>query len=168
MIVGLGKTGLSCARFLARRGLSIAVTDSRDNPPGLAALTQELPGVALFLGGFDDTAFVAADGIIVSPGVALQEPAIAAAIARGKPVLGDIELFARCVAAPVIAVTGSNGKSTVTALVGEMARLAGRDARIGGHEFPVLEDQRDDRFRQDEQPDRRRDDQHGGQSQPLA
>ena len=140
LIVGLGKTGLSCARFLARRGLSIAVTDSRDNPPGLAALTQELPGVALFLGGFDDTAFVAADGIIVSPGVALQEPAIAAAIARGKPVLGDIELFARCVAAPVIAVTGSNGKSTVTALVGEMARLAGRDARIGGNlGTPALE-----------------------------
>ncbi len=140
LIVGLGKTGLSCARFLAGLGLPIAVTDSREQPPGLAALRDELPGVALFVGGFDEAAFARADQIIVSPGVSLREPLIAAALANGTPVLGDIELFARCLDAPVVAITGSNGKSTVTTLLGEMARAAGKHARVGGNlGTPALE-----------------------------
>jgi UDP-N-acetylmuramoylalanine--D-glutamate ligase len=133
LIVGLGKTGMSCARFLAAQGIALAVTDSRNQPPELECLQQELPDVAIFTGGFDANAFAAADQIIVSPGVSLREPLIADAIDRGVPVLGDIELFARYVDGPVIAVTGSNGKSTVTALVGEIAEQAGLDVRVGGN-----------------------------------
>jgi UDP-N-acetylmuramoylalanine--D-glutamate ligase len=133
LVVGLGVTGLSCARFLARRGVEVAVTDSREQPPALAAMQQELPDIALFLGGFDSDAFARAQRIVVSPGVSLQEPLLLAARRRGVEVIGDIELFARVATAPVIAVTGSNGKSTVTTLVGAMARRAGKDVRVGGN-----------------------------------
>jgi UDP-N-acetylmuramoylalanine--D-glutamate ligase len=133
LVVGLGATGLSCARFLAKQGVEVAVTDSREQPPAVAAIRGELPDVALFLGGFDADIFARAERIVVSPGVPLREPLIAAARRRGVEVVGDIELFARMVEAPVIAITGSNGKSTVTTLVGEMARQAGRQVRVGGN-----------------------------------
>jgi UDP-N-acetylmuramoylalanine--D-glutamate ligase len=133
LIVGLGKTGLSCARFLAARGVRAAITDSRENPPGLARLREELPDTALFLGGFQAAAFAACEQLIVSPGVALSEPLIQATRQRGVPVLGDIDLFAQMAAAPVLAVTGSNGKSTVVSLLGEMARCAGWRAAVGGN-----------------------------------
>jgi UDP-N-acetylmuramoylalanine--D-glutamate ligase len=131
--VGLGKTGLSCARYLYRRGVEIAVTDSRADPPGLAALRTEMPDVPLFLGGFDETAFAAARRLLVSPGVPLSEPQVAAALNRGVEVIGDIELFARAVTAPLAAITGSNGKSTVTSLLGEMACGSGLRAAVGGN-----------------------------------
>jgi UDP-N-acetylmuramoylalanine--D-glutamate ligase len=133
LIVGLGKTGLSCARFLAPRGVPLAVTDSRAAPPALAALRDELPDVAVFVGGFNEAAFAAAEQFVVSPGISLNEPVIARARRRGVPVVGDIELFARAADAPIIAITGSNGKSTVTTLVGEMARCAGLKAAVGGN-----------------------------------
>ncbi|MEW6354511.1 MAG: UDP-N-acetylmuramoyl-L-alanine--D-glutamate ligase, partial [Pseudomonadota bacterium] len=133
VVVGLGKTGLSCARFLAARGVPVAVTDSRAHPPGLDTLRDELPDVAVFMGGFNADALAHAEQIVLSPGVSLREPAVAAALKRGVPVLGDIELFARQVRAPVIAVTGSNGKSTVTTLIGLMAERAGRAVRMGGN-----------------------------------
>lgn len=133
LIVGLGKTGLSCARYLAAQGVSLAMTDTRETPPGLDALSQELPDMALFLGGFQAEAFEAASRLVVSPGVSLDHPLIVAARQRGVEVLGDVELFARAVKAPVIAITGSNGKSTVTTLLGEMARLAGIKYAIGGN-----------------------------------
>lgn len=133
LIVGLGETGLSVARFLSARNVPAAITDSRVQPPALDRVRDELPDIALFLGRFDDAAFAAAEQIIVSPGVSLGEPAIARALASGVPVFGDIELFARHVDAPVIAVTGSNGKSTVTTLAGEMAKRCGFDARVGGN-----------------------------------
>jgi len=133
LIVGLGKTGLSCARFLAARGVPLAVTDSRAHPAGLDALREELPDVAVFVGGFDSAALAAAEQLVVSPGVSLREPAIAAVVERGIPVVGDIELFARYAEAPVVAVTGTNGKSTVTALVGAMAQAAGSNVRVGGN-----------------------------------
>jgi UDP-N-acetylmuramoylalanine--D-glutamate ligase len=133
LVVGLGTTGLSCARFLARRGVPLAVTDSRREPPGLARLREELPDVAVFVGGFDAAVFGRAEQIVVSPGVALTEPLIAAAMARGVSIVGDIELFARHTQAPVVAITGSNGKSTVTTLVGEMARRAGYHVAVGGN-----------------------------------
>ncbi|CAK0760426.1 UDP-N-acetylmuramoyl-L-alanine--D-glutamate ligase [Gammaproteobacteria bacterium] len=140
LVVGLGATGLSCARFLARRGTPLAVADSRVEPPGLIRLREELPDVAVFVGGFDAKVFERAEQLVVSPGVSLSEPLIAAAMARGVPVLGDIELFARQVRAPVVAITGSNGKSTVTTLVGEMARRAGRHVVVGGNlGTPVLD-----------------------------
>jgi UDP-N-acetylmuramoylalanine--D-glutamate ligase len=133
LVVGLGVTGLSVAHFLAARGVEVAVTDSREAPPGLEAIRRELPDVALFVGGFDANIFARAERIVLSPGVALSEPLLLEAKARGVEIIGDIELFARSAVAPVIGITGSNGKSTVTTLVGEMARQAGRDVRIGGN-----------------------------------
>ena len=133
LVVGLGKTGTSVARFLVGRGVAVAVTDTRLAPPGLDALRRDLPDVALFLGGFDRTAFAAAELLVVSPGVSVQEPLIREARARGVPVVGDIELFAQEAAAPVAAITGSNGKSTTTTLLGEMARIAGRRVAVGGN-----------------------------------
>ena len=133
LIVGLGKTGLSCARYLAAQGISVAVTDTREQPPGLEALKAELPDLALFLGGFDPAVFAAAERLVVSPGVPVSEPLIRAAMERGVPVVGDIEIFAQAVNAPVVAITGSNGKSTVTTLMGVMAAEAGLSAKVGGN-----------------------------------
>jgi len=134
LVVGLGETGLSVARFLSRQGVPVAIVDSREQPPGLERLRTELPDdVALFLGEFNAGAFERAQQIVISPGVSMQEPQIAAAVARQVPVIGDIELFAQTVTAPVIAVTGSNGKSTVVTLLGAMARRAGLDVRVGGN-----------------------------------
>jgi len=140
LIVGLGKTGLSCARYLAARGVPLAVTDSRIRPPALQQMQDELPDVALFLGGFDATAFTTAERLVVSPGVSLQEPLIAQAVARGVEVVGDVELFCQAATAPIVAITGSNGKSTVTTLLGEMAARAGWKVGVGGNlGQPVLE-----------------------------
>ena len=133
VIVGLGATGLSCARYLAARGLPFAVVDTRAAPPALDQLKRELPDVPVLLGAFDAELLSNAEELIVSPGVPLQEPAIAAAIAAGVSVIGDIDLFAREAQAPLIAITGSNGKSTVTTLVGEFAKAAGRNVGIGGN-----------------------------------
>lgn len=133
LIVGLGKTGLSCARYLNAHGVEVAITDSRDHPPALNELQEAYPDIAVFTGGFNTAAFKRATCLIVSPGVSLREPLIAEARARGTEVVGDIELFARNVDAPVIAITGSNGKSTVTSLLGKMAKTAGLDVRVGGN-----------------------------------
>ncbi len=133
VIVGLGRTGMACARLLARQGVDFAITDSREQPPALASMRQELPDVPLYLGGFDRALLAAASQLLVSPGVSLAEPAIQDAIVRGVPVVGDVELFCHHADAPVVAITGSNGKSTVTTLVAEMARRAGRDVRVGGN-----------------------------------
>ncbi|ADJ27195.1 UDP-N-acetylmuramoyl-L-alanine--D-glutamate ligase [Nitrosococcus watsonii] len=140
VIIGLGKTGLSSARFLASRGFPIAVMDSREFPPGLAALQEHNPDVVLRLGGFDAALIAEAEQLVVSPGVALSEPAIQVAQARGIPVIGDIELFASYAKAPVIGITGSNGKSTVTSLLEMMARQAGKQVLAGGNlGLPALE-----------------------------
>jgi UDP-N-acetylmuramoylalanine--D-glutamate ligase len=133
VIVGLGKTGASCARYLARRGIAAAVTDSRPNPPGLAELGGLAKTLDLRLGGFDLSLLDGASQVLMSPGVSLEEPIAAQARARGIVVLGDIELFARSVRAPVIGITGTNGKSTVTSLVASMAAAAGRRVLAGGN-----------------------------------
>lgn len=133
LVVGLGKTGLSCARFFSRNGESVAVTDSRDQPPALEALNDELPDVAVFVGGFRPEIFEAADQLIVSPGISLKEPLLQQAAERNVEIVGDIEIFAREAAAPIIVITGSNGKSTVTTLLGVMAKQAGIKAVMGGN-----------------------------------
>ena len=133
LVVGLGKTGLSCARYLNEQGIKVAVTDSRDHPPALDELQEAYPDTAIFVGGFNSEAFNRATCLIVSPGISLHEPLIVEARARGVEIVGDIELFARNANAPVIAITGSNGKSTVTSLLGEMAKVAGMDVRVGGN-----------------------------------
>ncbi len=133
LVVGLGPTGLSCARWLHRHGAQVVVTDSRDAPPALASLRTELPDVAVMLGGFHDAAFAAADLVIVGPGLALTTPAVARAAAAGTPVVGDVELFAQALRAPAVGITGTNGKSTVTTLLGQMALAAGKRTGIGGN-----------------------------------
>ena len=133
VIVGLGRTGVSCARHLAARGHSLVVTDSRASPPGLAELRRLVPGAATVLGGFDPAVLEGADQIVVSPGVSLREPFLLQAAARGLDLIGDIELFARETGGRVIGITGTNGKSTVTTLVGEMAKAAGIVVRVGGN-----------------------------------
>ncbi|HLB31348.1 MAG TPA: UDP-N-acetylmuramoyl-L-alanine--D-glutamate ligase [Gammaproteobacteria bacterium] len=140
VIAGLGLTGLSCARYLASRGETFAVTDTRTDPPMAAALRQELPDVPLILGGFDPGLLLDARRIIISPGVAPDEPAIQAAREAGVEVIGDVELFCQMERRPIIAITGTNGKSTVTSLVGEMLKRAGRKAGIAGNiGLPVLD-----------------------------
>jgi UDP-N-acetylmuramoylalanine--D-glutamate ligase len=129
----LGKTGLSVAQFLAGKGIELAVADTRENPPGLSELRETFPDVAVFLGPFDEAVFAAASHLIVSPGVALDLPLIRKAKLAGTPVLGDLELFACMVTAPVLAITGANGKSTVTTLVGLMAQQDGRNVAVGGN-----------------------------------
>lgn len=133
LIIGLGRTGLSCASFLARQGVPFMVMDDRKQPPELTSLREQFPDTELFLGGFDTRVMETCSQIIISPGISLYDPEIEKIINSGIPVIGDIELFARYVDAPVIAVTGSNGKSTVTALIAEMASAAGRNVRVGGN-----------------------------------
>ncbi|MGH8580667.1 MAG: UDP-N-acetylmuramoyl-L-alanine--D-glutamate ligase [Gammaproteobacteria bacterium] len=140
VIVGLGATGLACARFLRRQGTNFAITDSREFPPQYHQLLAEQPDTALRLGGFDSRLISNAKRVLLSPGVSSAEPAIQGALAAGVEVIGDIELFARHARAPILAITGANGKSTVTALVGEMASAGGIDARCGGNlGTPALE-----------------------------
>jgi UDP-N-acetylmuramoylalanine--D-glutamate ligase len=140
VVVGLGRTGVSCARHLLSRGYELAATDSRAAPPGLAAFRELAPQARVRLGGFDAGLLDGAALVVASPGVSLTEPIFAAARARGIDVAGDIELFARVAAAPTVAITGTNGKSTVTTLLGRMAERAGLRTAVGGNlGTPALE-----------------------------
>ncbi len=147
LVVGLGDTGLSMARWLDARGAVVAVADSRDNPPHAARLQAELPGVPLFTGKLREEVFRNADLLAVSPGVSLREPAVADALAHGVEVVGDVELFAQALRTQdlelrtrVLAITGSNGKSTVTEMVGAMCKKAGLHTVVAGNiGLPVLD-----------------------------
>ena len=133
IVVGLGKSGMSLVRFLANRGVSFAVADTRENPPELETLRREYPQVDVRCGELDVEFLCRADELYVSPGLALATPALQQAAARGVKLSGDIELFARYAKAPIVAITGSNAKSTVTTLVGEMAAAAGKHVAMGGN-----------------------------------
>ncbi|MEX2353407.1 MAG: UDP-N-acetylmuramoyl-L-alanine--D-glutamate ligase, partial [Gammaproteobacteria bacterium] len=133
VIIGLGKTGLSCVRFLAGQGISIAVIDSRNEPPELESLKQHYPDIPLYTGQFNQSLLESAGLLVISPGVSREEPAIKNAVANGVELVGDIELFARHAKAPVIAITGSNGKSTVASLVNHMINESGLKADLGGN-----------------------------------
>jgi UDP-N-acetylmuramoylalanine--D-glutamate ligase len=140
IVVGLGRTGLSCARFLHSRGIDFAVTDSRAAPPEADALKALAPGAELRVGAFDQSLLEGATQIVASPGVSLDEPFMQAAAARGVQIVGDIELFVREAKAPIAAITGTNGKSTVTTLVARMAEAAGKRAIAAGNlGQPVLD-----------------------------
>lgn len=134
LVVGLGASGTSALRYLAKQGANLVVTDSRAALAGIEVLRAAYPNVEFRLGGFDSprplTQFAEA---VVSPGVALSEPFVQELIGAGVPVVGDVELFARAANAPVVGITGSNGKSTVTTLVGEMAKAAGLRVKVGGN-----------------------------------
>ncbi|KKA45310.1 UDP-N-acetylmuramoyl-L-alanine--D-glutamate ligase [Salinivibrio sp. KP-1] len=132
VVMGLGVTGLSVVRFIARHHpkACIRVMDSRTQPPG----QDQLPdNVELHTGSWQPTWLADADLVVTNPGISLQTPALLPVHAAGTPVVGDIELFAWYCDQPVVAITGSNGKSTVTALVGEMARAAGMNVGVGGN-----------------------------------
>ena len=126
-MVGLGNTGISVAHYLQKLGFNFAIIDSRDKPPLMDEFFQQMPDTPVFTGGFDEAAFKVATHLVVSPGVSLNEKSIIKAIANGAKIVSDIDLFACSVDAPIIAITGSNGKSTVTTMLGEMAKAAGNE-----------------------------------------
>ncbi len=133
IVVGLGKSGMSLVRFLARQGLRFAVCDTRANPPELDGLKRDYPQVEVRCGELDVEFLCRASELYVSPGLAISTPALVEAAARGVKLSGDIDLFARYAKAPIVAITGSNAKSTVTTLVGEMAAAAGKRVAVGGN-----------------------------------
>jgi len=142
VVLGLGATGMSLVRWLSRRGAQVRVADTRADPPFAATLAAEFPGLALDSGPFSPSTFAGADMIAISPGVAKDHPAIADAVAAGVELVCDIELFARTLPAgqKLLAITGTNGKSTVTALAGELARAAGLSTTVAGNiGEPVLD-----------------------------
>ncbi|ARJ41165.1 UDP-N-acetylmuramoyl-L-alanine--D-glutamate ligase [Pantoea alhagi] len=130
VIIGLGLTGLSCVDFFLAQGVTPRVMDTRVSPPGLDKLPDS---VERYLGSLNGDWLLAADLIVASPGMALAHPLLMEAAEAGVEIIGDIELFCREAQAPVVAITGSNGKSTVTSLVGEMARAAGWAVGVGGN-----------------------------------
>ncbi|ELS4494822.1 TPA: UDP-N-acetylmuramoyl-L-alanine--D-glutamate ligase [Klebsiella michiganensis] len=130
VIIGLGMTGLSCVDFFMARGVTPRVMDTRVAPAGLDKLPE---AVERYVGGLNEDWLLTADLIVASPGIALAHPSLSAAADAGVEIVGDIELFCREAQAPIIAITGSNGKSTVTSLVGEMAKAAGLNVGVGGN-----------------------------------
>ena len=133
LVVGLGITGISAAHYLQKLGINFAIVDSREKPPLIDEFFQQMPDTPVFTGGFDEAAFKVATHLVVSPGVSLNETAISKAIAGGVKIVSDIDLFACSVEAPIVAISGSNGKSTVTTMLGEMAKEAGLQVGVGGN-----------------------------------
>ncbi|MCG9757562.1 MULTISPECIES: UDP-N-acetylmuramoyl-L-alanine--D-glutamate ligase [Pseudoalteromonas] len=132
-VLGLGVTGQGIVRFLLSHGINPKVVDSRPVPPGSDWLSHNAPECEAVFGNLADAALAQTDLIIISPGIPLFEQSVAAAIAEGVEVIGDIELFARLNTRPVIAVTGSNGKSTVVTLATEVLKAAGLKVGLGGN-----------------------------------
>ena len=145
LVLGLGDTGLSCLRWLASKGAQVRAADTREAPPALGAAREAVPGIRVDLGEFRTEILEGMDAVVASPGIALSQPILRDALARGLDVAGDIELFGREIqrAAPgagVLGITGTNGKSTVTALAGAMARAAGLKTVVAGNiGLPVLD-----------------------------
>ena len=144
LVLGLGVSGLSMARWLSYRGAHVHVADTRSTPPCGAQLQRELPDVRVITGALRPESFHSVDLIAISPGVPTAEPLVEAAANRGIPVVGDIELFAQALpsiaTAKVLAITGSNGKSTVTEMTGAMCREAGLSTVVAGNiGLPVLD-----------------------------
>lgn len=140
LVAGLGKTGQSIAGYLQRRNIPFVVFDTRKQIDGLAEFNRQFPGVDVFTGELPATVYDQLTGIIASPGLSFDEPVLQEAFKRKIPVFGDIECLAREVKVPVVAITGTNGKSTVTTLVGEMAQVAGITVAVAGNiGAPVLD-----------------------------
>ncbi|HEU0234232.1 MAG TPA: UDP-N-acetylmuramoyl-L-alanine--D-glutamate ligase [Gallionella sp.] len=147
LVLGLGETGLSMLRWLSAQGARLRAADSRSEPPGLAEAGQHVAAGQIFCGAFGDALFDGIDLIAISPGVPLRDPVVAKAVARGIPVAGDIELFAQQLAisglrpkTKVLAITGANGKTTVTSMVEHLCKAAGKDAVAAGNISPAVLD----------------------------
>lgn len=144
LVAGLGQTGYSIAGYLHRRKLPFAVFDTRTEVDRLTEFSAKFPGVEVFLGDFPSALYAKISQIIASPGLSLEEPFLEQAKRHGIPIIGDIECFAQQVKAPVVAITGTNGKSTVTTLMGEMAKAAGICVAVGGNIGNTILDLLDD------------------------
>jgi UDP-N-acetylmuramoylalanine--D-glutamate ligase len=134
VVVGLGRSGVATARFLVHRGARVTVTD-RKGQSAMADSIAALDGLdlTLKLGGHDSRDFATADLVVLSPGVPHTQPILEPAWANGTPVIGEMELAAGCITEPIIAVTGTNGKTTTTELVGEMLKNSGKKVFVGGN-----------------------------------
>ena len=135
-IIGLGQTGSSCLKLLHAIGERIVVTDSREVPPHIDRIKQTYPDVEFHLGGFNESAILSAERVMLSQGIAQTEPTLARLATKGVKFVSDIEIFACATNQPILAITGSNGKSTVTSLVGHMAKACGIKAGVGGNLSP--------------------------------
>lgn len=133
LIAGMGVTGISCARFLRRQNIPFRVIDSRSEPPQLRIFEQEFAGAEIITGGFDNSALQGIHTLVLSPGIDLRHPFVELARHKGIRIVGDIEIFSDYANAPVIGITGSNGKSTVTTLVGYLLERSGYRVRTGGN-----------------------------------
>jgi UDP-N-acetylmuramoylalanine--D-glutamate ligase len=144
LVLGLGETGLSLVCWLAARGARLRVADTRAKPPGLDQVARLVPPSAVHCGPFDDALLQDIELIAISPGVPMYEPLVQRALARGIPVAGDIEIFAQTLPEgrrpKIIAITGANGKTTVTSMVGAMCRAAGLDTEVAGNISPAVLD----------------------------
>ncbi|MEW6563120.1 MAG: UDP-N-acetylmuramoyl-L-alanine--D-glutamate ligase [Pseudomonadota bacterium] len=144
LVLGLGETGLSLARWATAQGARVRVADSRSNPPGLDVLRRDCPQAEIRCGAFEESLLADIDRIALSPGVSIDEPLVRQAQARGLPVEGDVEWLAHTFPAEsrpkVIAITGANGKTTVTSMVGAMCRAAGLDTAVAGNISPAVLD----------------------------
>ncbi|GAA6139415.1 UDP-N-acetylmuramoyl-L-alanine--D-glutamate ligase [Arenicella sp. 4NH20-0111] len=139
-VVGLGVTGYSVVRYFSSQGRSVNVVDTRSEPSMAANLRADYPQVKSYYGDLNCEAVLGADLLVVSPGVSLRAPALLAAKYNGAVIIGDVEIFLKVNQAPLIAITGSNGKSTVTSLVGEICRAAGMTPLVAGNiGKPVLD-----------------------------
>ncbi|MDF0604589.1 UDP-N-acetylmuramoyl-L-alanine--D-glutamate ligase [Neisseriaceae bacterium TC5R-5] len=156
IVVGLGSSGLAAARYLNAHGARVSVADSHPSPERIAQLQAEVPHAELRSGEFQASTFADADFLLISPGVPSRHPAIAAFRQHGGEVLGDIELLARVIrgnGSKVIAITGSNGKTTVTSLVGHLCQQAGLDVIVAGNIGLAVLDAQLQREQSGKQPD---------------
>ncbi len=133
VIVGLGATGLSCVKYFTVMGEKVKVVDSRSEPPGLAVLQEHYPDVECELGDFNLQTFVTAKQLVVSPGLSIRGVEIETARKAGVTITGDIDIFSKQVTAPIVAITGSNGKSTVVAILAAILKKAGKNFGLGGN-----------------------------------
>ena len=144
LVLGSGETGISMVKWLAYLGANLSLADSRLNPPNQNLLDDVIPPQKRFFGVFDLKLLNDMDAIAISPGVPLAEPLVQEAIRRNLPISGDIELFALALdqlnqpRPTIIAITGSNGKTTVTSMVGDMVRSAGQDVEVAGNIRPAV------------------------------
>ncbi len=144
LVLGLGETGLSLARWMSALGARVRVADSREHPPGLEELRAQFPQMDVRCGIFRSELLDGIELIAISPGVPVRDPFVQKALAQKIPVVGDIELFAQLLpqdnAPKIIAITGANGKTTVTSMVGAMCRAAGMDTEVAGNISPAVLD----------------------------
>ena len=147
LVLGLGESGLAMARWLARQGVALRVADSRDTPPGVERLRAEAPAAEIVTGPFAETLLDGVGRLAISPGLDPRQPLVQAARARGIPVVGEMDLFVQALTdlgvrdtTRLIAITGTNGKTTTTTLVGEMLRGVGLDGVVAGNISPAALD----------------------------